>query len=873
MNLKLLPLLCALLAFIPATPAQLVRTNNTTLHFPVNSGSIGGYELADALAGLQFDRPVAIATPPGENNRLFVVERAGRIWAIHNLASPVKELFLDITDRVNASDWKQTRRTEGLSSLAFHPNFTNNQRFFVTYNTITTTADGTGHHNRVAEFRASNDNLTALADSEIPIITQYDEGDGHNINDLHFGPDGFLYIATGDEGDGGTGDDFNNAQRIDKDFFSAIMRIDIDSRTNSVAPNPHNAANTSAYKIPADNPYVDATSFNGLPVNPAQVRTEFYAVGLRNPWRFSFDPLTQKIYEGDVGQHGREEVNVIVKGGNYGWSYKEGTLNGPKFGAMPNGFDPIPPIYEYGTGFGTDQGFSVTGGVVYRGSGIPALGGHLIFADYVSGNVWAMNIDAQPYVKPTRLFGQVGIAGFGYDPRNDEVLFVCHDTGRIMRLHYSTGVPETVPPSLDQTGIFSDLATLTPNPGIYAYDINSPLWSDGAIKQRWFYITNGQKMTFHPETNWGFPSGSVWVKQFDLQFKEGDPASVRRIETRVLVKTDTGVYGLSYRWNTNGDNAFLVPDAGDTRGMIIATANGNRRQTWKFPSRSDCLTCHTAAGGRVLGFATEQMNRDHGYGSVTTNQIAALSSAGFFANPPAHANGLRALAPLEDTTASLTFRARSYLAANCGSCHQPGGNLYTQWDARVATPLSAAHIFYGPLANSVGDDKVVVPGSIDRTAILKRMKSTGPDRMPPLGVSIIDTNAVQLISDWVMRDLPQFESFEAWSQRVFGSVVVKKDDADADGILNMTEYLLGTDPKQTTTGVSTMNPNGSVSLRQPANRGVVFETSNDPTANNWRLLDHPQNQIRFPMQATDWSLTNLFSNDPQRFYRMRVIEP
>src|SRR5262245_16555924 len=209
--------LSILLVELCAPPArtQLVRQDNTTLEFPPTiRTSPGQMELGDLLPGIQFDRPVCIATPPGET-RLFVVERTGRIWVINNLTNSTKQLFMDISGRVHAADWQVSRRTEGLSSIAFHPSFAANHRFFVTYNTVTITSAGEGHHNRVAEFRASDDNGAGNANSEIPLITQYDEGDGHNINDLHFGPDGYLYIATGDEGDGGTGDDFNNAQKID----------------------------------------------------------------------------------------------------------------------------------------------------------------------------------------------------------------------------------------------------------------------------------------------------------------------------------------------------------------------------------------------------------------------------------------------------------------------------------------------------------------------------------------------------------------------------------------------------------------------------------------------------------------------------------
>lgn len=877
--------LSVLLTLFPAH-AQLTRQDNTTLKFPAALSSPSGqYQLAELMTGISFDRPVCIANPPNDT-RLFVVERAGRIWVISDIANPQKQLFMDISSRVDASDWINVRRTEGLSSIAFHPNFATNHRFFVTYNTITTTAAGSGHHNRVSEFRASDDNKTGNPASEIVMISQYDEGDGHNINDLHFGPDGYLYIATGDEGDGNTGgDEYNNAQKIDKDFFSAIMRIDVDKKSGNLMPNPHPASNRDSYRIPADNPWVGATAFNGTGLDAQKVRTEFFAVGLRNPWRFSFDPQTQKIYEGDVGQHFREEVNLIVKGGNYGWSFKEGDSgNGPKFGSMPAGINIIPPLWEYATPNAENQAFtgtSITGGVVYRGDSLPGLNGHLIFSDYVSGNVWALNIDTAA-TQPIRLMGQAqgpttGIAGFGYDPRNGDVLLVNHDIGRILRLNYSIGEPDNIPVALDQTGIFADLPTLRPNAGIYPYDVNAPLWSDDALKKRWFSIPSGKKFGFSPDGNWTFPTGSIFIKHFDLETTLGNPSTAIRIETRVLYKTDSSVYGLTYKWDTNGVNAYLVPDGGDTRGIIVNTGSTNRRQTWRFPSRSECMTCHTAAGGRVLGFTTAQLNRDYGYGSLTTNQIAVLSSAGFLDNGPGHTGSLHALAPLDDNSTSLGYRARSYLAANCSQCHQPGANVAAKWDGRITTPVSQASLIVGDLINAgTTGDKVITPGLTNKSAILKRMMDTGTNRMPPLGTTVLDRKAIQLISDWVTKDLPSYKTYDDWSGQHFTGTVPSGDaDSDNDGAVNYTEYLLNTNPRQTNAPLASItrtNNQVTLTLKHPANRGVLFDWASDMPPRFWLPLTNAQNKLLFPAETGNRTITDVL-NGQRRYYRARVIEP
>ena len=792
---------CLVLTFVIASPesvGQLTRVANTTLRFPSEPPVPStNFVLNDLLPSIQFNKPVAVVSPPGETNQLFIVERVGRILFISDLANPNPQLFLDITSRVTASDWVNNRRTEGLSSLAFHPNYKQNGRFFVTYNTLTTTSQGTGHHNRLSEFRASDDHKTGLPNSEIPYITQYDEGDGHNINDVHFGPDGYLYVASGDEGDGGTGDDFNNAQKIDKDFFSAIMRIDVDKKPGNLPPNAH-PANSDNYSVPSDNPFVGAESFNGKPVDKFKIHDEFWAVGLRNPWRFSFDPLTGEIYEGDVGQHGREEINHIVRGGNYGWSFKEGTLNGPK-GPVPAGVNVIPPIWEYSTGFGPDWGFSVTGGVVYRGSRFPALYGKLVFADYVSGNVWTINVDSNPTSNAVWMMKRTGIAGFGYDPRNGDVLLVDHDAGKILALQATGGTPGSYPATLAESGIFSDLNSLQPNPGIFGYDVNLPFWSDGALKSRWFSIPDLQKkIQFSPEGNWTFPVGATWIKHFDLETRKGDRTSTKRVETRVLVNGTKGYYGLTYKWDDSGSNAILVPENGDRKDFQVTDETGTHTQTWIFPSRSECMSCHTPLSGLALGFNTSQLNRARSYGQQTTNQIGALSQAGFFENAPQDLIGLRTLASVSDESVSRTYRVKSYLAANCVYCHQPGGSALSSWDARLLTPLSLANIINGKLANNSGDpnNKVIVPGDTTHSSLLQRMSVRGPNQMPPLGSTVIDREAANLLTAWIRDELPNYETYDQWAARTFsgqsGMDTTPNGDPDSDGASNYSEYLVST---------------------------------------------------------------------------------
>jgi hypothetical protein len=240
----------------------------------------------------------------------------------------------------------------------------------------------------------------------------------------------------GDEGK--QNDFFKNGQHIDKNFFGCIIRIDVDRRPGSLPPNPHPAVMPGTYTIPADNPFVDATSFIGSPVDPKNVRTEFYAVGLRNPWRMAFDYQTGLLWEGDVGEDTIEEVNLIKGGGNYGWDFMEGDIPGPNHAAMPAGIKLDDPLYMYKhTQAGGDN--CIIGGFVYRGKALPALAGHYLFGDYVSGRIWALSpVDGSP--KPTvELIAREkggGVVAFGEDPGNGDVLIanLAPNSGYIERL-------------------------------------------------------------------------------------------------------------------------------------------------------------------------------------------------------------------------------------------------------------------------------------------------------------------------------------------------------------------------------------------------------------------------------------------------------
>jgi len=564
------------------------RVANQTITMP-EAPPVSTLELENAFPGVGFAVPLCLRSPPGDTQRLFVCEKTGDLALIPDVtaASPVRTVFLDLDAILSTrGEALRTNSEMGLLSVAFHPNYAFNGQFFTVYNV---TLNGVVYQ-RLSRWHDPNraDTVADPASEEI-LIEMRDDAGNHNGGDLHFGPDGYLYMSWGDEG--GQNDSLNNSQFIDKDFWSSVMRIDVDleaedntasdgtgSDDNNVRPNAHPAVKlvggNPLYEIPADNPWIGATSFNGVGVNPVKVRTEFYAVGFRNPWRFSFDSETGELWLGDVGQGAWEDVDLVELGNNHGWAWYEGDANGPKFnntinGANRTGATLTPPVWDYAHGNGPLQGNSITGGFVYRGTNIPELFGKYIFSDYNSGNIWSLERTDEPgNPDVVRIAGDGGIAGFGPDPSNGDVLMADVNSGQIHRL-VARDVGTAFPATLTATGIFLDVASLTPNPGVVPYDVNLPFWSDHAIKQRWFAIKNTvEQVGYSKDDPWTFPNGMVWVKHFDLELERGNPATKKRIETRVLVKNQTEEVA----------NTIVLP--GEAPCKVLVPGDASLESTW-----------------------------------------------------------------------------------------------------------------------------------------------------------------------------------------------------------------------------------------------------------------------------------------------------
>jgi glucose/arabinose dehydrogenase len=369
----------------PTAPGALPSATSTT----APGVSIQLVRVAEGLS-----RPVALAHAGDGTGRLFIVEKVGRIRVVRDggiAAGP----FLDISSLVNSSGNEQ-----GLLGLAFHPDFRTNGRFFVYY-----TAKAAGA-NTVAEYRAPLPSSDAADPGSGRVLLAIpDTRSNHNGGQLAFGPDGFLYAGTGDGG--GAGDPDRSAQDRNH-LFGKILRIDVDRG--------------DPYGIPADNPFVAQ----------GNAKPEVWALGLRNPWRFSFDRATGDLWIGDVGQNAIEEVDVIPearRGGlNFGWSVVEGTRCFREPGCSVAGF--TPPVFEYTH---DDGGCSVTGGYVYRGRDIPALTGRYLFADYCQRPILALRRDGERFVADTVVTGPGSIGSFGED-ETGEIYVLADREGAVYRL-------------------------------------------------------------------------------------------------------------------------------------------------------------------------------------------------------------------------------------------------------------------------------------------------------------------------------------------------------------------------------------------------------------------------------------------------------
>lgn len=643
-----------------------------------------------------FRQPVGLYPVPGADGDWIVIERSGLVYRFGADDEAAEVLVADLSDVVYAVGSEQ-----GLLGLAFHPDFESNGEIYLSY-----TSDA-GAYSRLARVVSADGGLSFVADPEV-IFSVEQPYSNHNGGNIAFGPDGYLYVGYGDGGS--AGDPLANAQNVDV-TLGKMLRIDVDGG--------------EPYGIPSDNPFADG---GGAP--------EVYAWGFRNPWRWTFDAETGDLWVGDVGQNLWEELSRVERGGNYGWDQMEGLECYGNTDCDPAGMQLPVVVYAQVDG----EFASIVAGPVYRGTAIPSLVGVPIFSDVYLGTVWGavQDVSSGAY-SAEELVAAGGQIFVSYAERTD---------GEVIGLDYNGGLwllEPAAPPELPEPSTFPELLSATgcveasdptqPVPAMVAYDVNVPLWSDGADKQRWFALPDGTSATVGPSGVLDFPIGTVIVKEFSF--------GNRKVETRLFVRHDDGEWaGYSYAWNEAGTDAEV---------LLSSAQRSFPEGDWAYPSRAQCLQCHTAAAGRVLGLRLDQLSRDvESPSGATVDQVGELRRLGFI--DPTSILPLVTPLPAGDADAPLDARARAYLDVQCAHCHQPESTGLTDLDLRSTVSLAAAGFCDAlPQAGDldVADARLFAPGAPERSLISVRMHSTDVNRMPALASEVVDESGVALVDEWI----------------------------------------------------------------------------------------------------------------------------
>jgi uncharacterized repeat protein (TIGR03806 family) len=692
------------------------------------------YQTENAFPKLKFEFPIEMVPIPG-TKLLAVAQQYGKIYTFENRGDATeKHLLLDA--KVN------------VYSMAIHPKFADNGFIYVTMIKEVDKPEGT----ELLRYKVKKADPLEVDPSSKTVILTWPSG-GHNGGCLQFGNDGYLYIVTGDGS--GIADQLETGQDV-SDLLGSILRIDVD--------NPEGRKN---YSVPRDNPFVGMKD----------VRPEIWSYGHRQPWRMSFDRKTGDLWAGEVGQDLWEMVYRIEKGGNYGWSVQEG--DHPFRPLRKKGPTPIlKPIIEHNH----HEFRSITGGYVYHGKRLKELQGAYIYGDYDTGRIWMFRFDRDTKrVTDHRelVDTQHRLVSWGQD-LDGELYIVDHQSGGLHRLIPApppAGDLPKFPRKLSETGLFASTKDHTPAAGVIPYSVNSELWSDGAIKERFMAIPGDAKIDYDAMTypqpapgalpGWRFPTGTVMVKTFSLELEPGDPKSKKRLETRLLVGErgagseevgDQVWLGYTYLWNDDQTDAELIESKGLNKKYEIkdaAAPGGKREQTWHFPSRTECTLCHTMSAKYVLGVNTLQANRDHDYGDCVANQLATFEHIGLFTKPlPDKPERLPKLADYHDTKADLNARARSYLHANCSHCHRKWGGGNAEFQLLFALKLEdtgVVNVKPGHGNFDLKEPKLLAPGEPDRSLIYHRMNMIGLGRMPHVASNVVDQEGAAVIKEWIQK--------------------------------------------------------------------------------------------------------------------------
>lgn len=562
--------------------------------------------------------------------------------------------------------------------------------------------------------------------SETTILTWW--SGGYNGCCLKFGPDGCLYISTGDGSPPNPPDGKRAGQDV-SNLRSSILRIDVD----------HSDGERN-YRTPADNPFVD---LNGA-------RGEIWAYGFRNPWRMSFDRRTGDLWVGDIGWELWEMLDRVERGGNYGWAVVEGRK--PTNPEWTRGPTPIlPPTIDHPH----SESSSITDGLTYYGSRLKELQGTHIYSDYDTDTFWGFRYENGRVVDHRALADTTHrVVGMGED-HGGELYILDHIPGTIHRLvpNPRKNQQDNFPRTLSESGLFSSVTKHTPAAGVVPYSINAEPWTDNAVAER-FIALPGQLSIKTGGKQWEFSAGSVLVKTLSLELDTGNPASRRRVETQILHFDGLEWQPYTYRWNDAQTDAVLVNAAGAQRVFKITDAGatgGMRRQIWRFSGRSECQRCHNKWSGPALAFNVPQLNKVHDYNGLSAGQLETLTHIGMI-EKPVPTEKRPTLANPRDLSAEIDGRARDYSNVNCAHCHRlhAGSSVLSkmQYDLSLdKTDMLGVRPMQGTFG--IHAAQVIAPGDPFRSVLLYRMSKLGGGRMPHIGSTEVDRAGVELMYEWI----------------------------------------------------------------------------------------------------------------------------
>ena len=684
------------------------------------------YTVEKVFTNIRWKSPIYVADEPGTDQLLVVLaggesDRPSRILRVKDdVGATTTDSFFELPRRL-------------IYSLCFHPGYITNRLVFLFSNGPTGASTRT---NRISRFTATRDSIPRIDPDSEQIIIEW-ASSGHDGGDLAFGLDGMLYLTTGD---GSTDSDTLNSGQTMDDLLATVLRIDVDHPTPS-----------QPYRVPGDNPFV----------NLPGARPEIWAYGFRNPWRMCIDRKTGRVWVGNNGQDLWETAQLVRRGENYGWSVYEGShpfYPGRKRGPTPH----VPPTIEHSHG----EFRSLTGGVVYDGARFPELDGVYVYGDYGTGRIWGMKHNGRRPLWHRELADTaLQIAAFRVDQRGD-LLIVDHGGGmyRLVPAPRPKSLPR-FPARLSDTGLFASVKDHRVAPGLIPYSVKAAGWADGAQAERFMAVPGTNKVRFDPSRGWDFPDGTALVQTLALEKEAGNPSSRARVETRVLLRQQGEWAGYAYRWKENQSDAVLVPKEGAEERLPSSRA-GKDPRTWRFPSRSECMVCHSRQANFVLGIIGEQLNCDHNYGAVRDNQLRALEHAGLFpGNVTKGAKDLTRMVDPYDRSADLNLRVRSYLHVNCAPCHVEAGGGNARMELEISRKRERLNLIGArPQHDTFGLENamLVAPGAPERSVLLYRLSRRGPGQMPPLVSHRVDEEAVRLMREWIGQLKPDKPVLHEW---------------------------------------------------------------------------------------------------------------